>query len=439
MEQPTQPSARPGRLAPDRPEPSPAPPEEAPAPVRPAAVAPDARAVAEPPRLVPDPPAVAPPAARGEPAPPARAGTAGPRGWLGIGALLLVVALLSGLLGGVAAARLASPGDRLPTAPAAAGQAAASLAPGARPTPDQVQAVAASLLPVVVQIEIRDRDGSATGAGVIMRQDGYVLTNRHVIQGARSIQVTLPSAEPLAGRLVGADPENDLAVVKVDRGGLAVARFGRSADLRIGDLTVAVGSPFGFRGTVTSGIVSALHRVVSVPGGHELVDAVQTDAAINPGNSGGALANANGQVVGINSAIATADGASEASAGIGFAIPIDEALAVAELLIAHKPVHVPYLGVETQSDLTPEAVRRYRLGGRTGALVSGVRQASPAARSGLRRGDLIVRLGGATVNGADELKVAVRQAQVGLPVPIAVVRDGTELTRQIVPVDQPRP
>jgi putative serine protease PepD len=311
-------------------------------------------------------------------------------------------------------------------------------APQARPADTQVQAVASAVLPVVVQIQAREEgDNKATGAGVIIRADGYVVTNRHVVDGANSLQVTLPTAEPLAAKLVGSDPSTDLAVVRVSRRDLPAASFGRSADLRVGDPVIAVGSPFGFRGTVTAGIVSALHRVVSVPGDRELVDAIQTDAAINPGNSGGALANSGGQVVGINTAIATADGGPEASAGVGFAIPIDDALAVAELLIAHKKVRVPYLGVESKVELSTEVAKRYRLGSRTGALVTAVLRRSPAAKAGLRRGDLVVRFGATQVSGGDELTVAVRQAQVDQPVPIVVLRRGKELTLRVTPTDQP--
>jgi putative serine protease PepD len=325
-----------------------------------------------------------------------------------------------------------------PAATAAPARAvAATAAPAAAPA-GQVAQVASALLPVVVQIEARGAAATSTGAGVIMRRDGYLLTNRHLVVGARSLQVTLPSAETLKAWQVGADAATDLAVVKVDRRGLPAASFGRSADLRVGETVVAVGSPFGFRGTVTAGIVSALHRVVTLQDGHELVDAIQTDAAINPGNSGGALADAAGQVVGINSALAVPDPGQEASAGVGFAVPSDEALAVAALLIAHKPVRMAYLGIETAADLSPTVAARYRLGHRTGALVTRVLRPSAAARAGLRTGDLVVSLDGTAVNGADELKVALRRLAVGRPVPIVAVRNGRPLELEITPTDQPQ-
>jgi putative serine protease PepD len=251
--------------------------------------------------------------------------------------------------------------------------------------------------------------------------------------------VTLPTAERLRARLIGRDPASDLAIVKVQRTSLPVATFGRSADLRVGELAVAVGSPFGLQGSVTTGIISALHRVVQVPGGpsreQDLVDAIQTDAAINPGNSGGALANARGQVVGINTAIAT-NGEIEANAGVGFAVPIDEALEVARQLIAGRKVRVPFLGVQAVADLSPEVAEQYQLRGRTGALVQTVLSGSPADLAGLRGGDLVVRVNHRSVRGWDELKVAVRQVEVGQTIPIVVVRGGREVTLNITPTDQ---
>jgi S1-C subfamily serine protease len=239
----------------------------------------------------------------------------------------------------------------------------------------------------------------------------------------------------LRARFVGRNLEYDLAVLKVRRTGLAVAKVGRSANLRVGDAAIVVGSPFGFQSSVTTGIVSALHRVVKVPGGQnggedrELVDAIQTDAAINPGNSGGALANGAGQVVGISTAIAT-NGDSEANAGVGFAIPIDAAMEVATALVDRKPVEVPYLGADLDTDLSPEDIRRFRLGA--------VRSGSPAATAGLRRGDLVVQFGNQPVAASDQLTVAVRRSEIGVAVPVTVVRRGRQLLLRVTPTDQPR-
>jgi S1-C subfamily serine protease len=253
---------------------------------------------------------------------------------------------------------------------------------------------------------------------VIFAADGHVLTNAHVVDKASAITVTLATAEPLRARLVGRDPLNDLAVLRVRHADLPVASFGRSADLAVGDAAIVVGSPFGFQGSVTSGIVSALHRVVRVPGaegpgsGNDIVDAIQTDAAINPGNSGGALADGSGRVVGISTAIATS-GDVESSAGVGFAIPIDDALEVARALVAKKPVRVPYLG-------------------------SVLDDRSPAATAGLRKGDLIVRFGESPVRDGDQLAVALRRAKIGEPVPLLVVRGNRELNLLAIPSAQPR-
>ena len=364
---------------------------------------------------------------------------------VGILALVLTVALLSGLAGGVVGVVASrNPelfGGEATASGAGVGQAAAAAQEGTA-AGDRLQRVLGAVLPAVVKVEARSDDGKATGSGVIFAKDGYVLTNAHVVDGARTISVTLSTSEPLRARFVGRDLNNDLAVLKVRRTGLTTAKVGRSADLRVGDAAIVVGSPFGFQSSVTTGIVSALHRVVKVPDGEgggegrELVDAIQTDAAINPGNSGGALANGNGEVVGISTAIAT-NGDAEANAGVGFAIPIDEALEVARALVRHRPVKVPYLGVEADSELTPEIADRYRLGNRAGALVTRVAPRGPAAEAGVRRGDLIVRLGDQAVPARDQLTVAERRAEIGVPVPVTVVRRGRQLVLQITPADRP--
>jgi putative serine protease PepD len=360
-------------------------------------------------------------------------------------ALVLAVALLSGLAGGVVGV-VASRNPDLFGGEATASGAGVGQTPAAAPegaaAGDQLQRVLGAVLPAVVKVEARSDSGKATGSGVIFAEDGHVLTNAHVVDGARTITVTLSTSEPLRARFVGRDLNTDLAVLRVRRAGLTTAKVGRSADLRVGDAAIVVGSPFGFQSSVTTGIVSALHRVVKVPDsegvgeGRELVDAIQTDAAINPGNSGGALVNGNGEVVGISTAIATS-GDAEANAGVGFAIPVDEALEVARALVRHRPVKVPFLGVEADTELTPEIVDRYRLGNRAGALVTKVEARGPAAEAGLRRGDLIVRLGDQAIPARDQLAVAERRADIGVPVPVTVVRRGRQLILQITPADRP--
>ncbi|HEV2872143.1 MAG TPA: trypsin-like peptidase domain-containing protein [Actinomycetota bacterium] len=365
---------------------------------------------------------------------------------VGLVALVLTVALLSGLAGGVVGVVASRNPDLFGGSATASGNRVdqtAAAAPEGTAAGDQLQRVLGAVLPAVVKIEARSDSGKATGSGVIFAKDGYVLTNAHVVDGARTITVTLSTSEPLRARFVGRDLNTDLAVLRVRRAGLTTAKVGRSADLRVGDAAIVVGSPFGFQSSVTTGIVSALHRVVKVPDsegggeGRELVDAIQTDAAINPGNSGGALVNGNGEVVGISTAIAT-NGDAEANAGVGFAVPIDEALEVARALVRHRPVKVPFLGVEADTELTPEIVDRYRLGNRAGALVTKVEARGPAAEAGLRRGDLVVRFGDQPVAARDQLTVAVRRAQVGVPVPVTVIRRSRQLIMQVTPTDQPK-
>ena len=364
-------------------------------------------------------------------------------------ALLLAVALVSGVVGGavgvVATRDRGLFGSSTVTAGSAGGRTAAATGTGGTSTAlagGQLQQVLSVVMPAVVKVEARTDTGKATGSGVLFAEGGYVLTNAHVVDGARSIGVTLSTSEPLRARFVGRDLNYDLAVLRVRRTGLAVAKVGRSADLRVGDAAIVVGSPFGFQSSVTTGIVSALHRVVKVPGGQdggedrELVDAIQTDAAINPGNSGGALANGSGEVVGISTAIAT-NGDSEANAGVGFAIPIDAAMEVATALVDRKPVKVPYLGADLDTDLSPEDIQRFRLGNRAGALVSAVRPGSPAARAGLRRGDLVVQFGNQPVAASDQLTVAVRRSEIGVPLPVTVVRRGRQRALRVRPTDQP--
>jgi S1-C subfamily serine protease len=357
-------------------------------------------------------------------------------------ALVLAVALVSGLAGGAVAVVATRNRGLFGTGASGDGAATAAAVASGTASGDRLQRVLGAVLPAVVKVEARTDTGKATGSGVIFANGGYVLTNAHVVDRAQSIGVTLSTSELLRARFVGRDLTNDLAVLRVRRAGLTTAKVGRSADLRVGDAAIVVGSPFGFPSSVTTGIVSALHRVVRVPDGEragegrELVDAIQTDAAINPGNSGGALANADGEVVGISTAIATS-GDAEANAGVGFAIPIDEALEVAQALVNRKPVRVPYLGVEADPDLTPADIDRYRLANRAGALVSRVAPRGPAADAGLRRGDLVVRFGNQPVGARDQLTVAIRRSEIGVPVPVTVLRRGRQLVLQATPIDQP--
>lgn len=294
-----------------------------------------------------------------------------------------------------------------------------------------VASIAARVLPAVVSIEVRAGTGGETGSGIVIDGTGYILTNHHVVALAQGSSAGLTvsfddgAATRHPARVIGADAATDLAVIKVDGvSGLTVADLGDSDTLQVGDSVLAVGSPLGLTGTVTAGIVSALHRPVRLGtsgGDNAVIDAIQTDAAVNPGNSGGPLVDATGAVVGINTAIRTlsTDPSTGGSIGLGFAIPIDDARTIAETLIAHGTVTHPTLGVN---------VRTATDGAIDGAQVQNVAAGGPAARAGIREGDVIVAVGDRAVRGADELAVAVNQHAAGDRVAVALLRDGKRMT-----------
>ncbi|MBI1734303.1 MAG: trypsin-like peptidase domain-containing protein [Candidatus Rokubacteria bacterium] len=262
------------------------------------------------------------------------------------------------------------------------------------------------------------------GSGLIVNAEGLILTNNHVVENARMIMVRLSEDEEYDARVVGRDPPTDLALLKVDaRRRLPAARLGDSDVLRVGDWVLAVGSPFGLEQTVTAGIVSAKGRVI---GAGPYDDFIQTDAAVNPGNSGGPLVNTRGEVVGINSAIFSETGG---SVGIGFAIPINLAKELVPQLEAQGRVVRGWLGVAIAS-VSPELAKR--LGrGREGALVTEVVRNGPAARSGVRPGDVIVVFGGTTLRRASDLPRLTARAPAGSEVEIALLRDGREQTVKV--------
>ena len=316
---------------------------------------------------------------------------------LGTAALVLATALVAGAVGGVVGAR-GGDGDALLDRGASLGGGGSTTATVDR-APDSVAGIAAKVMQSTVSIAVRGSGGSGTGSGVIIRSDGYILTNNHVVESAANggqITVTLDAAErELQADIVGLDPVTDLAVLRVrtDRD-LPAAALGQSRSLVVGDPVIAIGSPLGLSGTVTTGIVSALNRTVDVPSSNgqrnPLFNAVQTDAAINPGNSGGALVNARGEVIGINSAIATLGGGglfggerSGGSIGVGFAIPIDEARSVAEEIIRTGRATHPSIGVAATTVAGED---------RDGALVRELTPGGGAGRAGLEPGDLIVKV-----------------------------------------------
>jgi len=294
-----------------------------------------------------------------------------------------------------------------------------------------VEAAAAKVLPSVVNIAIEQAGGSGVGSGVIISQDGYILTNNHVVEGATRLTVRLGTTD-VAARVIGTDPTSDLAVIKVAKTGLPAATLGDSASLRVGEAVLAIGSPFGLDKTVTTGIVSALHRTNLQQGATGITaytNLIQTDAAINPGNSGGALADISGAVVGINALIQSPSGQLGAaqSSGIGFAIPIDFAKSIADQLIAGKTITHPYMGISSVT-VTPVFAQQYGLSVDSGALVQQVSPGSPAASAGIRVGDIIVRIGDQTIAGSEDVFTSVRGATVGTPVAVELVRDGANVT-----------
>ncbi len=293
---------------------------------------------------------------------------------------------------------------------------------------EAVVAASKKALPSVVNIEVAVTGGTGVGSGFIIREDGYILTNNHVVENARDIKVSLLDGKVIDARVIGTDPDNDLAVIKIDQADLPVAELGKSSDLVVGELAVAIGSPQGFEQSVTSGIISGLHRNLS--GSYTtqaLLDVIQTDAAINPGNSGGPLCNADGQVVGINTAIISESGGYE---GIGFAIPIDTARPVAEQLIETGSITHPWLGI-SGATLTPEVAEQYNLQMESGALVRNVYPDSPAAEAGLTQGDIIVGIDGQEIASMDELVLEIRSHQVGEKVTISYYR-GNDLKKASV-------
>jgi len=262
------------------------------------------------------------------------------------------------------------------------------------------------------------RQGS--GSGFIIRQDGVILTNNHVVEDAKEITVTLTDKQAYSAKVLGRDPKTDLAVLKIEpKGDLPVAKLGNSDDLAVGDWVMAIGNPFGLSNTVTAGIVSAKGRVI---GAGPYDDFIQTDASINPGNSGGPLFNEQGEVVGINSAIFSQGGG---NIGIGFAIPVNLAKQLLPELESSGSVTRGWLGVSIQN-MTPELAKSLGVKEAKGALVADVTSNSPAAKGGLKRGDVIVRYNGKEVEASTSLPSLVASTPIGKTVEVEVLRNGKE-------------
>lgn len=263
------------------------------------------------------------------------------------------------------------------------------------------------------------------GSGFIIRKDGLIITNNHVVENAQQISVTLSDKQEYKAKLVGRDPKTDLAIIKIDaKSDLPAAPLGNSATLRVGEWVMAVGNPFGLSNTVTAGIVSAKGRAI---GAGPYDDYIQTDAPINPGNSGGPLFNAAGEVVGINTAIFSQSGG---NVGIGFAVPINQAKALLPELESKGSVSRAWLGVSIQP-MTPELARSLNVDKARGALVAEVNDKSPAEKAGIKRGDVIVAYDGKNIDESASLPALVASSAVGKTVPVEILRDGKSQTLNV--------
>jgi S1-C subfamily serine protease len=274
--------------------------------------------------------------------------------------------------------------------------------------------------------EPRERHGG--GSGFVFTPDGLVLTNSHVVHDASKIALSLPDGRRFPAHLIGEDPATDLAVVRIDAPNLTVGELGDSQKLRVGQLAIAIGNPYGFQYTVTAGVVSALGRSLRSYSGRMIDDVIQTDASLNPGNSGGPLVSSDGQVIGVNTA--TIMGAQ----GLCFAIGINTAKFVASRLLTEGRILRAYIGVEAQTvPLHRRIVRFYDLPKETGVIVLAATEGSPAHRAGLREGDVIIAFGGQPVAGVDDLHRLLTDTQVGVKNPITVLRRTERLELAIVP------
>lgn len=293
--------------------------------------------------------------------------------------------------------------------------------------PDSVAGIAQRVLPSVVSINTRTINGGGSGSGFVIDSTGYILTNNHVISDAvisgGKIQVTLNDGSTYTGKVIGRDASFDLAVLKIDASGLKALQFGDSDKIAVGDAVIAIGSPLGLSGTVTTGIISAKDRAVTTGDStaeSSYINALQTDAAINPGNSGGPLVDATGAVIGINSAIASLGTTSQTgSIGLGFAIPINQGRKIADQLIKYGVATYPIVGISLD-------VNYMGVGAQISTSGTGILPGSPAQKAGLKGGDIIIECDGKKINSPEELIVLVRSKNVGDRVTLVFMRDGVK-------------
>jgi S1-C subfamily serine protease len=305
---------------------------------------------------------------------------------------------------------------------------------------------AETISPAVVNIEIRRRSPApggtrlreseeprGTGSGFIFTPDGFILTNSHVVHHADQIEVGLSDGRRCRAHLVGDDPDTDLAVIRIDAAGLAPARFGDSNALRVGQLVIAVGNPYGFQCTVTVGVVSATGRSLRSRSGRLIDNVIQTDAALNPGNSGGPLVTSRGEVIGVNTAIILP------AQGLCFAIAVNTANFVAARLIRDGKIRRSFLGVGGQNVFIPrQLVRQLQLPSASGVLVLSVEKASPAQKAGVREGDMIVGLDGEPIRGVDDLHMNLTAEKIGVQSELSIIRHSGTIILPIFP-EESRP
>src|SRR6476660_948096 len=297
-----------------------------------------------------------------------------------------------------------------------------------------VTTVAESVSPSVVRIQVENKRGrGGSGSGFFFTPDGFILTNSHVVQGAEKITVWTPDSGDFQGQLIGEDPDTDLALLRIDAPALHSVKLGDSRRIRVGQLVVAIGNPYGFQYTVTAGVISALGRSLRSQSGRLIEDVIQTDAALNPGNSGGPLVNSLGEVVGVNTATILP------AQGLCFAIAINTAQFIASKLIRFGHVRRSYIGVQAQTaPLNRSIARHYELAASTGALVLAAEPGSPAQRAGLQEGDVIAQLDGELVEGVDVLHRLLGEDRIGISTHLTVLRGSRKLEFTVVPEMRPR-
>jgi S1-C subfamily serine protease len=300
---------------------------------------------------------------------------------------------------------------------------------------EAVTSAAEKVSPAVVHLEVRSarsrRGEGGSGSGFVFTPDGFILTNSHVVHEAERILATLPDGRRVEAWIVGDDPDTDLAVIRIHSDDLVAAKLGDSSSLRVGQIAIAIGNPYGFQHTVTAGVVSALGRSLRSSSGRLIDNVIQTDAALNPGNSGGPLVDSSAEVIGVNTAIILP------AQGICFAIGVNTAKIVAQHLILHGRIRRGYLGIAGQSiRLHRRVARRHGLEG--GVLVLSVEERSPAQRAGLQDGDIIVTLDGEATGGMDELHRLLTDRRIETAVAIEYLRYGEKLAAEIVPAESGR-